>query len=283
MYPVGQPPGAGGGAPPLPQQPQQPPQPLPLPNQQNPLGNLNLGGMMPPGAAGGSGSSSSVGSSGLLSAAAAAAVGPPDGGLVGAPPPPPVGGLGPVGTAPGRDGNSGAIPPVAVGGGSSVAAAVGGMAPIGTGVSNAVATISPGNGLSPGSGSGGGGPPDGPFFVCPRRPNIGREGKAIALRANHFQISMPRGFIQHYTVNIQPDKCPRKVNRDIIETMVSDRFCHEFDTTAFSIVPHYARGFGSRSEPTPRSSGPRSPSLTVDPTCTRGILFRLAKTRWSSK
>ena len=31
---------------------------------------------------------------------------------------------------------------------------------------------------------------------------------------------MPRGFIHHYLINIQPDKCPRKVNRDIIETMV---------------------------------------------------------------
>ena len=31
---------------------------------------------------------------------------------------------------------------------------------------------------------------------------------------------MPRGYIHHYNINIQPDKCPRKVNRDIIETMV---------------------------------------------------------------
>lgn len=31
---------------------------------------------------------------------------------------------------------------------------------------------------------------------------------------------MPRGFIHHYDVSIQPDKCPRKVNREIIETMV---------------------------------------------------------------
>lgn len=61
---------------------------------------------------------------------------------------------------------------------------------------------------------------DAPIFVCPRRPNIGRDGRLISLRANHFQISMPRGYIHHYHVNIQPDKCPRKVNRDIIETMV---------------------------------------------------------------
>lgn len=31
---------------------------------------------------------------------------------------------------------------------------------------------------------------------------------------------MPRGYVHHYDINIQPDKCPRKVNREIIETMV---------------------------------------------------------------
>ncbi|KAG5308673.1 AGO2 protein, partial [Acromyrmex insinuator] len=59
-----------------------------------------------------------------------------------------------------------------------------------------------------------------PMFTCPRRPNIGREGRPIGLRANHFQISMPRGYVHHYDISIQPDKCPRKVNREIVETMV---------------------------------------------------------------
>ncbi|KAH6927757.1 hypothetical protein HPB50_007766 [Hyalomma asiaticum] len=63
------------------------------------------------------------------------------------------------------------------------------------------------------------GPPELPF-TCPRRPNVGTEGRPILLRANHFQISMPRGFLHHYDVTITPDKCPRKVNREIIETMV---------------------------------------------------------------
>lgn len=58
------------------------------------------------------------------------------------------------------------------------------------------------------------------MFTCPRRPNLGREGRPIVLRANHFQITMPRGFVHHYEISIQPDKCPRKVNREIIETMV---------------------------------------------------------------
>ncbi|XP_021965366.1 protein argonaute-2 isoform X2 [Folsomia candida] len=62
--------------------------------------------------------------------------------------------------------------------------------------------------------------PEMPVFLCPRRPNLGHEGRPIILKANHFQISMPRGFIHHYDVSIQPDKCPRKVNREIIETMV---------------------------------------------------------------
>lgn len=74
--------------------------------------------------------------------------------------------------------------------------------------------------LGPGFGNGSPPLPDTPAFVCPRRPNIGRDGRPIILRANHFQISMPRGFINHYQVSILPDKCPRKVNRDIIDTMV---------------------------------------------------------------
>ncbi|XP_055705126.1 protein argonaute-2 isoform X1 [Phlebotomus papatasi] len=64
------------------------------------------------------------------------------------------------------------------------------------------------------------GPAELPVFTCPRRPNLGREGRPILLRANHFQITMPRGYVHHYDINIQPDKCPRKVNREIIETMV---------------------------------------------------------------
>lgn len=59
-----------------------------------------------------------------------------------------------------------------------------------------------------------------PIFDSPRRPNIGMEGRPIVLRANHFQISMPRGFLHHYEITITPDKCPRKINRQIMETVV---------------------------------------------------------------
>lgn len=69
-------------------------------------------------------------------------------------------------------------------------------------------TVTPGLGVVPVTTTA---TPDLPVFTCPRRPNLGREGRPILLRANHFQISMPRGFVHHYDINIQPDKCPRKV------------------------------------------------------------------------
>eukprot|EP00094_Tigriopus_californicus_P002468 TCALIF_02385-PA protein Name:"Similar to Ago2 Protein argonaute-2 (Mus musculus)" AED:0.07 eAED:0.07 QI:0/0/0/0.5/1/1/2/0/1061 len=133
-------------------------------------------------------------------------------------------------------GSLGAIGPSSSGGsslgGGNGAGAPGDRSPPGVGgVTAALGGLTLGGGnVAAGGGNGvyGGGPigslpgpnPDGPVFVCPRRPNLGRDGRPILLRANHFQITMPRGFISHYHVSIQPDKCPRKVNRDIIETMV---------------------------------------------------------------
>ncbi|PZQ91291.1 MAG: hypothetical protein DI548_01900 [Flavobacterium johnsoniae] len=58
-------------------------------------------------------------------------------------------------------------------------------------------------------------------FQCPQRPNHGVEGRAILLRANHFSVRIPGGTIQHYTVEVQPDKCPRRVNREIIACMIN--------------------------------------------------------------
>ncbi|RCN47663.1 piwi domain protein [Ancylostoma caninum] len=57
-------------------------------------------------------------------------------------------------------------------------------------------------------------------FQCPRRPNHGLEGRSILLRANHFAVRMPGGTIQHYHVDVSPDKCPRRVNREIILCMI---------------------------------------------------------------
>ena len=44
-----------------------------------------------------------------------------------------------------------------------------------------------GGGL-PGMVGGGNGNGDQPLFACPRRPNLGREGRPIMLKANHFQV-----------------------------------------------------------------------------------------------
>ncbi|UYV68162.1 AGO1 [Cordylochernes scorpioides] len=81
---------------------------------------------------------------------------------------------------------------------------------------------------SGGSGSGGGTivPAIGtepPHFTCPRRPDIGTEGRHILLRANHFQINVPPGYLHHYDVSITPDKCPRKVNSPTERREVVDR------------------------------------------------------------
>lgn len=59
------------------------------------------------------------------------------------------------------------------------------------------------------------------IFEPPARNSHGTEGRAIALRANHFEITVPHGFLHHYDVAISPEKCPRRVNREIIETMVN--------------------------------------------------------------
>ncbi|VEL27102.1 unnamed protein product [Protopolystoma xenopodis] len=59
------------------------------------------------------------------------------------------------------------------------------------------------------------------IFEPPSRPSRGTEGRSITLRANHFEIRMPKGFLHHYDVTITPEKCPRRVNREIIETMVN--------------------------------------------------------------
>ncbi|GMT26690.1 hypothetical protein PFISCL1PPCAC_17987, partial [Pristionchus fissidentatus] len=82
-----------------------------------------------------------------------------------------------------------------------------------------------GGGGAPGQmAQGGSGAPgnnsSGSQFQCPRRPNHGVEGRAILLRANHFAVRIPSGNIQHYQVDVQPDKCPRRVNREIISTMI---------------------------------------------------------------
>uniref|UniRef100_A0A915KP56 Protein argonaute N-terminal domain-containing protein n=1 Tax=Romanomermis culicivorax TaxID=13658 RepID=A0A915KP56_ROMCU len=57
-------------------------------------------------------------------------------------------------------------------------------------------------------------------FLAPRRPGHGIEGRPVVLRANHFQVRIPGGVIQHYEISVSPEKCPRRVNREIVNTMV---------------------------------------------------------------
>ena len=59
-------------------------------------------------------------------------------------------------------------------------------------------------------------------FTHPLRPNNGTVGRSILLRANYFQVQIPNGDLHHYDVDIKPDKCPRRVNREIVENMVDN-------------------------------------------------------------
>ena len=59
-------------------------------------------------------------------------------------------------------------------------------------------------------------------FTHPVRPNNGTVGRTIPLRANYFQVQIPNADLHHYDVDIKPDKCPRRVNREIVENMVDN-------------------------------------------------------------
>ena len=143
---------------------------------------------------------------------------------VGQPPGPP--GPGPVGAPSGPGPGPIGVPPIQVGGsglGSTLGTGIGGSGPLGqTTLPGPLTTLGqtglgmtglgpmippgggPGGGPQPATGLGApGGPPgappalagpggmapEQPIFLCPRRPNLGREGRAIMLRANHFQVS----------------------------------------------------------------------------------------------
>uniref|UniRef100_A0A673I590 Protein argonaute-1 n=1 Tax=Sinocyclocheilus rhinocerous TaxID=307959 RepID=A0A673I590_9TELE len=55
---------------------------------------------------------------------------------------------------------------------------------------------------------------------APRRPGMGTVGKPIKLLANYFEVEIPKMDVYHYEVDIKPDKCPRRVNREVVEYMV---------------------------------------------------------------
>ena len=56
----------------------------------------------------------------------------------------------------------------------------------------------------------------------PKRPGHGTVGRPIKLRANFFRMNMsPRlSDLYHYDVEITPKKCPRIVNRDVVNQIV---------------------------------------------------------------
>ncbi|CEF69226.1 Protein argonaute-4 [Strongyloides ratti] len=57
-------------------------------------------------------------------------------------------------------------------------------------------------------------------FMFPLRPDYGTQGREILLRANHFKVSMPIGDVEYYHVDIMPEKCPRKINRDVVKALI---------------------------------------------------------------
>nr|XP_023835711.1 protein argonaute-3-like [Salvelinus alpinus] len=59
-----------------------------------------------------------------------------------------------------------------------------------------------------------------PLFTVPRRPGYGTMGKPIKLLANCFQVDIPKIDVYLYEVDIKPEKCPRRVNREVVDSMV---------------------------------------------------------------
>ncbi|XP_069477786.1 protein argonaute-2 isoform X3 [Ambystoma mexicanum] len=63
-------------------------------------------------------------------------------------------------------------------------------------------------------------PIQGYTFKPPPRPDFGTSGRTIKLQANFFEMEIPKIDIYHYEIDIKPEKCPRRVNREIVEHMV---------------------------------------------------------------
>jgi len=106
---------------------------------------------------------------------------------------------------------------------------------------------SPGMASSPGVAP----PPPGHAFPAPRRPSFGAAGRLISLRANHLEVSLRPGYMYCYRVTIQPSGCPRRVNREIVATMV-EAYSQVWRTAAGPLLPVYdGRDSMYTSEPVP--------------------------------
>uniref|UniRef100_A0A8C6G9H5 Protein argonaute N-terminal domain-containing protein n=1 Tax=Mus spicilegus TaxID=10103 RepID=A0A8C6G9H5_MUSSI len=57
-------------------------------------------------------------------------------------------------------------------------------------------------------------------FKPPPRLDFGTTRRTIKLQANFFEMDIPKIDIYHYELDIKPEKCPRRVNREIVEYMV---------------------------------------------------------------
>ena len=84
------------------------------------------------------------------------------------------------------------------------------------------------------------------------------------LKANYFKVNIPNGDLHHYDVDIRPDKCPRRVNREIIENVVEN-----FRNQIFQVI-YFLNKQSSIFEPFFRTD---DLYLTGDAICTPHNLF----------
>ncbi|MES1903646.1 MAG: argonaute 1, partial [Paramarteilia canceri] len=59
------------------------------------------------------------------------------------------------------------------------------------------------------------------YFNRAPRPNNGQNGKPILVKANHFQLKIKPKLIYHYSLKIIPEKCSKRLNREIVEYFVN--------------------------------------------------------------
>ena len=62
----------------------------------------------------------------------------------------------------------------------------------------------------------------------PLRPGFGSNGRQIMLEANHFQISLPKGEIYHYDVEISPGNFSSTINRKVIK-VIEEKYRKQLD------------------------------------------------------
>ncbi|KAJ4841784.1 argonaute 5 [Turnera subulata] len=65
-----------------------------------------------------------------------------------------------------------------------------------------------------------GAPSSSKALVPPKRPGLGTRGRQIMVKANHFAVQIADKDLYHYDVTISPEVTSKKVNRDVISTLV---------------------------------------------------------------